>query len=210
MRGFLILTAAVLAAIGVGVTVIAVKGPQHYYACPTTKYCLDFAQAAGIRGPVLVPSAPVLMAETGLLVKDRLFILGGPSFMQPDETSQPLWQLRYDLTDPANQRPIFFYLTDWTTITDYGTPVCHRELRHSDGVSRYITSAVAPGGRRFCYALQLSDGHFTDLQVWGRFGPLGYLIRNNANSFKLFPGGVTSAGTLRWVEKVVGSLKVEP
>jgi hypothetical protein len=171
VRGFLILTAAVLGIIGVGVTVIAVESPPPFYECPTTSYCLGVAHAFGIRGPVLVPSQAELRAKTGLFVKDRLLVVGGAATPLPsDEEGQPFWALRYDLTDPANQPPTYFYLTDGFTVVEYGVPACHRELQHLGGISTYITPAVAPGGRRFCYLLQVSHGHFSDLEVSGRFG----------------------------------------
>ena len=108
--GFLIVCATVMAAIAVGVTVIALQAPPGLYACPTTKYCLDLAKAVGVRGPVLVPSEPELTNRTGLSIQDRLFYFGDfPSFDQSDVPDEPLWLLRYDLSEPGNLRPGLYF-----------------------------------------------------------------------------------------------------
>ncbi len=212
MRGFLIVCATVLVAIAIGVTVIAVQAPPGFYECPTTKYCLDLAKAVGVRGPILVPSEPALTGRTGLLVQDRLFYFGDfPSYDQPDVPGQPLWLLRYDLSGPGNLRPLYFFVTDESLWTEAGATACARHvLAYRDGSYSYVTPALASNRRRFCYELTLGGGHLQNLDVWGKFGSLGYIIRLNASPLRPFPGGATSLAALRWVEGVVASLKVEP
>ena len=202
-----------MAAIAVGVTVIALQAPPGLYACPTTKYCLDLAKAVGVQGPVLVPSEPELTNRTGLSIQDRLFYFGDfPSFDQSDVPDEPLWLLRYDLSEPGNLRPgRYFLITDLSLWTEYGAERCPRQLvKFSGGSSDYVTSAVAPGGRRFCYGLRVGGGYVLGLEARGRLGPLGYIIRLNSNPVRAFSGGATSPAALHWVEGVVGSLKVEP
>ena len=211
MRGFLIVCATVLVAIAIGVSVIALQRSPDLYMCPSTRYCLDLARVFGVRGPFLVPSEQELKTETGLVVKDRISSLGDPSLVQTDQRGKPVWSLRYDLSDPRNHRFVYFFLTNWNVVTKGGTIGCRRQLvANQGGLSVYVTSAVAPGGRRFCYVLKVGGGQLVDLEVWGGFGSLGYEIRSNIGFFKLFPGGAASPGTLHWVENVVGSLKTAP
>ena len=152
VRGFLIVCAAVLVTIAIGVTVIAVQTPPGFYECPTTTYCLDLAKAVGVRGPILVPSEPELTARTGLLVQDRLFYFGDfPSYVQPDVPGQPLWLLRYDLSGSGNLRPLFFLrhrrvpldrdrgnrlrCDTFSRIVTVPLATSHQRLRRTDAVS---------------------------------------------------------------------------
>jgi hypothetical protein len=207
VRGFLIVCATLLIAIAIGVTTIAVQSPPGFYECPTTKYCVDLARAVGVTTPILVFSESELTKRTGLLVKDRLFYFG--DFLDSDHSDvpgEPLWSLRYDLNG-GNGRPLYFLISDDSL---WSPPGCARQLvKLSGGLSNYVTRAVAPGGRRFCYGSRVSGRYLVDLEVWGRLGSLGYILRLNTNLVRAFPGGATSPAALRWVENVVGSLRVD-
>ena len=210
VRGFLIVCATVLITIAIGVTTIAVQSPPGFYECPTTKYCVDLARAVGVRGPILAFSESELSNRTGLLVQDRQFYFG--DFLSDDKSvvpSQPLWSLRYDLSDRGNLRPMYFLLSDESGLRYVGSIGCPRKLVGHAGGSLFIKSLVTPGGRRFCYGLSTFGDRSGILQVWGRFGPFGFIIRDNSDNFVPFPGGATSATTLRWVEAIVASLTVE-
>ena len=66
MRGFLILTAAVLFVIGAGVGILSAK-PETYgpIACSSVRDCVDIARAFGIDSSLVTPTNPDIRFEEG-------------------------------------------------------------------------------------------------------------------------------------------------
>jgi hypothetical protein len=66
VRGFLILTAAVLLVIGAGVGILGAQ-PENYgsIACGSVRECVDIARAYGVKNALLTPTNPDLRFEDG-------------------------------------------------------------------------------------------------------------------------------------------------
>jgi hypothetical protein len=66
VRGFLILTAAVLLVIGVGVGTLSTWSENYGpIACSSVRDCVDIARAYGIQNPFVTPTNPDLRFEDG-------------------------------------------------------------------------------------------------------------------------------------------------
>jgi hypothetical protein len=86
VRGFLILTTAVLLVIGICVGVSSAKWEQpNAVACNSVRDCVDIARAFGIESPLLTPTNPDLRFQEGTFFPDirplgwNLFLMFGDS-----------------------------------------------------------------------------------------------------------------------------------
>ncbi|MGA2531005.1 MAG: hypothetical protein ABSG36_17835 [Acidimicrobiales bacterium] len=104
MRGFLILTAAVLLVIGVGVAILrALPENPGPVACSSVRDCMDIARAYGIQNPLVTPTNPDLRFEDGLFFP-RSRWLGWTVFLDfgnAQRIETLTWRIDSDLAVPT-------------------------------------------------------------------------------------------------------------
>ncbi len=104
VRGFLILTAAVLLVIGVGVAILrALPENPGPVACSLVRDCMDIARAYGIQNPLVTPTNPDLRFEDGLFFP-RSRWLGWTVFLDfgnAQRIETLTWRIDSDLAVPT-------------------------------------------------------------------------------------------------------------